>query len=173
MPSANMEDFAEAEAAYSSALARTPGDASIWKGRALNERRWGFAEIEAKREREARAHFERGLAHIEQALRLDPGNLNYLHMRADLLGHSRHNREAETIYLALLAHAPNDAEFWEGRAINEREWALAEKESGRVHEAHAHFQRGLAHIEQALRFDGSNPPKPQYAVLKMMLQGEF
>ena len=78
------ERYVEAEGAYTQAVMLQPDDPDTWYNRADTQRLWGLAEARAGHTAEARMHFQVGLAHVAQAIALNPNNPNYHRLQAAL-----------------------------------------------------------------------------------------
>lgn len=81
----SLERDSEAEAAFAETTALMPIDADAWFNRAINAGKWTTAERAEGRVEAARTQVEAGLAHIEQALQLNPDHPHYRQLEQALL----------------------------------------------------------------------------------------
>jgi tetratricopeptide (TPR) repeat protein len=78
---AELRRYAEAEAAYATALALDPNNGSVWRSRTLDSVRWARAEVEAGRLVEARRLYLLAESYAQQALRLSPNDTRNMELR--------------------------------------------------------------------------------------------
>ncbi|HUY79956.1 MAG TPA: serine/threonine-protein kinase [Ktedonobacterales bacterium] len=76
--------YAEAEAAYTRALAHLPDAADTWFNRANNQYTWGFSEAQAGHPEASLTHWRTGMAYAERALARNPHHPQFQRLHKEL-----------------------------------------------------------------------------------------
>lgn len=149
-----MGRFAEAEAAHKAALDLMPDAADSWHNRAVNMRRWGEAELQARLTDLAGGHLKLALDYARTAWDANPlaGNLPLLLARlGSNLQQAQCYAEAEHAFaLAIVGDlGADEAAAWYNRAANMLYWGQADAQAEREEPALRHWRRAHDFARQA------------------------